>query len=398
MNETEMAESRRASLPTLSCNQGTSNRLMIPQNSINMSSLLENVAEFQLDPPYFSQYTSSSAETSPRILSPFKRPLSAKLYRKHINLDQMHNFNDDYEDECELPDIGNKKKVKFSGAKGCINKIQENKFNSIQQKSINLKNFIISKRGEVVENKTDIDKADKNRRATCPEIWLSSDNDTDDVNKTILRIYGVNNVGKHALTVKLTNYAYPHKCPVINEQKQIGSKKEIYSRKIQFLLNTKLHELEIVQGSALESDPFQNIVNLYMVVYSVDDKESFNIATQTLNRLVENNRNTNPAQILLVANKIDLQRKRKVSKLEGKTLAKIYNCSFTETSSLLGVNIDVLWKKILRNIQQRKTNHETLLSRIINNGRRFTKSCEEIVAKLTTLQTDSAGTSVSSEN
>lgn len=156
---------------------------------------------------------------------------------------------------------------------------------------------------------------DKNRRATCPEIWLSSDSDSHDINKTILRIYGLKNVGKHTLTNKLACYAYPHKYPPAEEPKCLNHKKEYFSRKLQFLLNTKLHELEIIQGSALESEPFQNILNLYMVVYSIDNKESFNAATQTISRLVENNRKNNLIQIILVGNKIDLQRKRKISKL-----------------------------------------------------------------------------------
>uniref|UniRef100_A0A0N5C6W9 GTP-binding protein RAD n=1 Tax=Strongyloides papillosus TaxID=174720 RepID=A0A0N5C6W9_STREA len=381
--ESNSGESRRASLPALSSRSRASNRLIIPQTSFNTPTLLEDVAEFELEPPYISQQTSSSAETSPSISSPGStRPLSARIYRKHLNIERMHDYNDDFDEVFDSSFSENKKSERIYGSRGVINKSKNEK-----QKGLNLKNFIISKKGKIVENKSSPDN-DKNRRATCPEIFLSSESDVHDINKTILRIYGIKNVGKHALTNKLANYAYPNKYPPVDEPKCLSFKKDYFSRKLQFLLNAKLHELEIIQGSALESEPFQKISNLYMVVYSIDNKDSFSAAIQTIRRLVENNRDSTFTQIILVGNKIDLQRIRKISKLEGKTIARIYNSSFIETSSLLGVNIDVLWRKILRNIQKCQGTEESLLSRIINNGRRITKSCEEIVAKLT-LQSDS---------
>uniref|UniRef100_A0A0K0E5E2 Uncharacterized protein n=1 Tax=Strongyloides stercoralis TaxID=6248 RepID=A0A0K0E5E2_STRER len=388
--EPNIGESRRASLPAIIKKSKSPNRLFIPQTFLNTQTLIEELAEFELEPPYISQQTSSSAETSPNVLSPGRKPLSAKIYRKHLNIERMNNYCDDFDDFCDSSNTQNKKNVRI-----CENQNNSNKIKNEKQKGLNLKNFIISKKGKIIENKAPIDN-DKNRRATCPEIWLSCDSDSHDINKTILRIYGLKNVGKHTLTNKLACYAYPNKYPPVEEAKCLNYKKEYFSRKLQFLLNTRLHELEIIQGSALESEPFQNILNLYMVVYSIDNKESFNIAIQTITRLVENNHKNNLIQIILVGNKIDLQRKRKISKLEGKTIARIYNCSFIETSSLLGVNIDILWKKILRNIQKCQGNDESFISRLIDSGRRFTKSCEEIVAKLT-LQNDSPTNSKSSQ-
>jgi|EndMetStandDraft_8_1072994.scaffolds.fasta_scaffold839088_1 hypothetical protein len=82
-------------------------------------------------------------------------------------------------------------------------------------------------------------------------------------------------------------------------------------------------------------------------------------------------------------------------------LAKIYKSAFVETSSLLAVNMDQLWEETLKKLQKYKTARERqqrnikrlttgkdtgcLMGRIVKQGRRFAKSCEEIVARLAAL-------------
>ena len=81
-------------------------------------------------------------------------------------------------------------------------------------------------------------------------------------------------------------------------------------------------------------------------------------------------------------------------------LAKIYKAAFVESSSLLSMNMDQVWEETLKKFQkyramkQRqlrslktsasplKPNSSCLMGRIVKQGRRFAKSCEEIVAKL----------------
>lgn len=82
-------------------------------------------------------------------------------------------------------------------------------------------------------------------------------------------------------------------------------------------------------------------------------------------------------------------------------LAKIYKSGFVEASSLLSMNMDEVWEETLRKFQKHKTARERylrnlkesmapkqsncLMGRIVKHGRRFAKSCEEIVAKLAAL-------------
>lgn len=84
-------------------------------------------------------------------------------------------------------------------------------------------------------------------------------------------------------------------------------------------------------------------------------------------------------------------------------LAKIYKAAFVESSSLLSMNMDQVWAETLKKIQKYKKMKERqlrslkasacpvksspncLMGRIMRQGRRFAKSCEEIVAKLAAL-------------
>ena len=79
---------------------------------------------------------------------------------------------------------------------------------------------------------------------------------------------------------------------------------------IGFMMNDEEVQLEILQG--LDQDT-QNRMTIYMVIYSVDSRESFVRAAQILYRLHDTRRLSPGTPIILVANKIDLQRKRRVT-------------------------------------------------------------------------------------
>ncbi|KAI6220964.1 GTP-binding protein GEM [Aphelenchoides fujianensis] len=212
----------------------------------------------------------------------------------------------------------------------------------------------------------------KSRRATCPEIWLSAADDEVEEPRAIthcaLRVYGAANVGKRTLVQRMAQHA---------------------------------------DHSASQNPPFDlppDGVQLQMVVYSVDSRDSFIRAAQLLYRLHDNSRFSPAIPTVLVANKLDLQRKRKVSHVEGRMLAKIYKAAFVETSALLSMGLDALWEETLRKLQKAKANRDRLfrrqeplsagvvkpqqnrlVGRIVKQGRRFAKSCEEIVARLASL-------------
>ncbi|ETN75826.1 Ras family protein [Necator americanus] len=164
------------------------------------------------------------------------------------------------------------------------------------------------------------------------------------------------------------------------------------SKTINFLLNGEEIQLEIVMESTLESSPFANHLTMYVVVYSVDSRESFKRATNLLYR-IHQARNSPLVPVVLVGNKIDLKRHIVISTLEGKSLAKIYKCSFLEVSALLSMNTDTLWAELIKQIQnsvyallqdpsEYKPSDHSWMHRLLLRGRSIAKSCEEIVQRI----------------
>uniref|UniRef100_A0A914DWX5 Uncharacterized protein n=1 Tax=Acrobeloides nanus TaxID=290746 RepID=A0A914DWX5_9BILA len=381
---------------------------------------LNNIYEFEIDPPYRSSASSSSsAENSPRLLSPVSRPGSARPYRRRrkltraIGIEEDPDFNWDSEycknitpisengdkENCNGTSVGsvqgsNSIANYSSGSTSPIVTSRQPRTGRLAQCHQKMRSFNIDSQGKIIDRgfrtnstmKSLSPGNRKNRRSTCPEIWLSAEDDQHGVVKCILRIYGSDTVGKKTAAKQMAAHAEiaSNNNDLVNDE---SNKKQ--SKLVSFMMNDQEIELEIIQGSALESDPFQNVLTIYMVIYSVDNRESFTRAAQILYRLYDHRRNT-PLPLILVGNKVDLQRKRKVSYIEGKMLSKIYKCSFVEVSALLSMNMESVWSETLKKLQNNKAEKERLIEkrrrsimgRLVRQGRLFAKSCEEIIARL----------------
>lgn len=92
----------------------------------------------------------------------------------------------------------------------------------------------------------------------------------------------------------------------------------------------------------------------FLVVYSIPDRASFQAAVDQL-YLVRHELQRIETPIILIANKIDLVRKRKVSRDEGLSVAKQYSCKYTETSAALNHHVDELLVGILSQIRLKLT-------------------------------------------
>uniref|UniRef100_A0A914HJB8 Uncharacterized protein n=1 Tax=Globodera rostochiensis TaxID=31243 RepID=A0A914HJB8_GLORO len=251
-------------------------------------------------------------------------------------------------------------------------------------------------------------RSSKSRRATCPEIWLSAAEDSQlpRVN-CALRLYGLMNCGKKTVA------------------KQLASSLELESPN-EDLASIDSEDLQrpYRTGSLLpENRHFTpgGEMTIFAVVYSVDNRESFIRASQILLRLYKEapeasakrgrgrkSVDKDKVSLILIANKIDLQRKRRVSPIEGKMLAKIYKCPFVELSAMLSANMDTLWSEVLRKLQKYLQTRERLMlqqrrdssgdtatpssprhalvNRLFERTRRFAKSCEDwIAARIVTI-------------
>ncbi|XP_005090339.1 GTP-binding protein GEM [Aplysia californica] len=91
------------------------------------------------------------------------------------------------------------------------------------------------------------------------------------------------------------------------------------------------------------------LLDAYVVVFSINDHSSFDQA-QELVRYLRVEMGTDRV-IVLVANKIDLVRKRKVTADEARLVAETYDCKYTETSAALNHYVDELLVGILTQIR-----------------------------------------------
>lgn len=100
-----------------------------------------------------------------------------------------------------------------------------------------------------------------------------------------------------------------------------------------------------------EDDNIEVAADSYVVVYSITDKNSFDTAVQILYRLRHCMDSDRP--IVLVGNKADLVRKRKVKKEEVLSISKTYDCLHYETSAALNHHVDELLVAILKQIRHK---------------------------------------------
>uniref|UniRef100_A0A914VZU7 Uncharacterized protein n=1 Tax=Plectus sambesii TaxID=2011161 RepID=A0A914VZU7_9BILA len=259
----------------------------------------------------------------------------------------------------------------------------------------------------------------RGRRATCPEIWLSrTESFAPQVYDCDLWVIGTETVGKRTLIDQLVKETESDE---LVENISLSNTDDSDSpTNISFLINS--YEVQLKIRTASPSEMYQmheaRKGGVFLIVYSISSHQSFTMAADALYQIYEAQKRpgkkARPAfHALLIGNKMDLQRNRKVGPAEGKMLAKIYNCKFLETSSLLSMNIDVLLKEMLAKVQahleedevkgesatsvadgpaaptiSELTGHQSrsrVIDRIRQRGRRLARSCEELFARLAAL-------------
>lgn len=160
-------------------------------------------------------------------------------------------------------------------------------------------------------------------------------------------LFGSVKVGKSAITKQFVKSQFTEKYePTIEESYQKTIKNE----------NEQEYTLDIFDTSGKEeyliiAQEHKKEANVYILVYSINDKSSFDYVKILLRELVELHPTT---PIVIVANKTDLH-ERIITKEEGNELAitSIY-CSFIETSAKSNTNIDQLFLSFLKHFSIEK--------------------------------------------
>ncbi|XP_071176418.1 ras-related protein Rap-2a-like [Mytilus edulis] len=122
---------------------------------------------------------------------------------------------------------------------------------------------------------------------------------------------------------------------------------EIDERKLTVVVGNEESTMEFIDF--LSTDDNDLPADAYVVVFSVHDSDSFSIAEGFLQYLRNELYSDRP--IILVANKIDLVRKRQISKEEARQLAKEFECKYIETSAVLNHKVDELLVGLLKQIK-----------------------------------------------
>ncbi|KAK3086067.1 hypothetical protein FSP39_012996 [Pinctada imbricata] len=166
---------------------------------------------------------------------------------------------------------------------------------------------------------------------------------------------------------------------------------------ISVLLDGEESTLNFVDPVIDEVDFEETPIDAFIVVFSTNDRSSFDVAADTLHQL-RHEFVTNKA-IILVANKIDLVRKRQVTADEGRAVASQFDCKYAETSAALNHHVDELLVGILSQIRlqndpeaveyhehhkrpkERKGSFSVakgLLTKLFRKGSKRDKSCDNL--------------------
>ncbi|GAB1859678.1 GTP-binding protein REM 1 [Camponotus japonicus] len=195
---------------------------------------------------------------------------------------------------------------------------------------------------------------------------------------------GASEVGKTALTAQFTTSEYI--CAYD------ASLDEEYGQKsVSVMLDGQETELEIIDHPAAEMsvESFCSTYNpdVYVVVYSVVDRRSFKAAEEMLLYLWKSDYMATRG-VILVGNKVDLERKREVPSVVGRHLANNCGCKFIETSSGLAHHVDELLVGILAQIKlnpqrdqatrRHRSKHRRRILKHLLGFKRKTKSCENL--------------------
>ncbi|XP_026149753.1 ras-like protein family member 12 [Mastacembelus armatus] len=90
------------------------------------------------------------------------------------------------------------------------------------------------------------------------------------------------------------------------------------------------------QDGPLNSERYLMWANAFLVVYSIDSMESFKGSQLYLQTLALHNKTFHPqTPIILLGNKLDMDRYRQVSQCDGEALASRFGCLFFEVSACL---------------------------------------------------------------
>ncbi|XP_069112517.1 GTP-binding protein RAD-like [Argopecten irradians] len=190
-------------------------------------------------------------------------------------------------------------------------------------------------------------------------------------------VIGDAGVGKSALTNQFMTSEYMGNLDITSDEFE-------GSGTVSVLLEGEESTLEFIDCDDVDQDDQGNLnFDAYLTVFSVDNRASFDTAVDMLNH-IRDIQGTDRA-VILVANKIDLVRRRMVSCEEAKRMAEHFHSKYAETSVTLNHHVDELLVGVLRQIRLKlepEVGEKSETSSSDGHGRRKNKGARGLLSRL----------------
>ena len=168
-------------------------------------------------------------------------------------------------------------------------------------------------------------------------------------NSVKITVLGKGIVGKSSLTYRFINYEAPQEHdPTIEDR---------YKSNIN--IDGQDYEVEILDTAGEED--YQNMIDMwisfgdgFLLVFAINDRESFDLLKVKYQRVFKG-KHGNKCPILLVGNKQDLEKERKVSYNEAKRQADSWGIEYIETSARTNFNCKEAFERVARRITNSKS-------------------------------------------
>ena len=176
-----------------------------------------------------------------------------------------------------------------------------------------------------------------------------------------IAVLGQSMVGKSALTFRFINNKFPTEHDTtIEDSYSVPAKIDDINCQLEILDTAGQDDYQTMLDTWIEFG------NCYLLVYSIDDLESFNSLKKKYERICQIKNNEN-FSVVILGNKCDLpENERKVQKTEVENYCKSISVEFMETSALNKINVKEAFSAVV---------HDYLIKSSSNDNKTGRFSC-----------------------
>ena len=158
----------------------------------------------------------------------------------------------------------------------------------------------------------------------------------------------------------------------------------INTKDTKIIINGEEKEIKVKIWDTAGQEKFKSISTQYikncdgiLLIYAINNKKTFENIENWLNE-IENKKKKNNIPLVLIGNKIDLEKEREVSFQEGEKLAQIYNMEFFECSAKDKINVNESFNcliELIFQLYEDEFNIDDKSYSLFDNGAMNTSNC-----------------------